>query len=202
MSSLLVGPDAFGARFCVFSAALFCALTPACGGGPPAAAPAQSATPQPAKPVTMSLSIPGDLREMTFDGPRIYGSWLEIVHLDETYRGRAFNKPVDLRVNDNLIEGTVGGRTELHLKVEANSFTVQGLNADKLGSLEVRPDRIAGQLGGCQYDLRDAKVRGAYYQGFRACPTKPEPAALSFAPEVAAMPPKDRAALLALLLVR
>ena len=183
----------------VLSAALFGALSSACGGGPPAASPA----PAPAKPVTMELSIPGDLRQITLDGPRIYGPSFEIVHQDQTYRGQAFNKPVDLRVNENLVEGTVGGRTELHLKVEAaNSFTVQGLNADQLGSLEVRPDRIVGQLGGCQYDLRDTKLSGAFYQGFRACPTKPEPTALSFAPDVATMPPQDRAALLAILLVR
>jgi hypothetical protein len=136
---------------------------------------------------------------MTLQGSRIFGPSIEVLHQRQTYRGRAFNQIVDLRVNDRLVEGAVGGRTELHVEERAGSFTVRGLNANKLSRLEVGPHQVVGQLGGCQYDLR--RAGGAYYQGFRACPAKLEPAALSFAPEVAAMPARDRAALLAILLV-
>jgi hypothetical protein len=171
-------------------AALSLALSAACGA-PPAAAPA-------AVPVTVSLSLPGDLRQMTLQGSRIFGPSIEILHQGQTYRGRAFDEPVDLRVDGDRVEGAVGGRTELHVEVRADAFTIRGLNASKLGRLEVGPDRIVGQLGGCQYDLVAAD--GADYQGFRACSTRLDPAALSFAPEVAAMPPRDRTALLAILL--
>jgi hypothetical protein len=174
----------------VFGAALGLVLLPACGA-PPAAAPAVAS-------VTVSLSLPGDLRQMTLQGSRIFGPSIEVLHRGQTYRGRAFNEPVDLRVHGDRVEGAVGGRTELHVEVQADSFTIRGLNASKLGRLQVGPDHIVGQLGGCQYDLHAAD--GADYQGFRACSTRLEPAALSFAPEVAAMPPRDRAALLAILL--
>jgi hypothetical protein len=174
-----------------FGAAPGFVLLLACGA-PPAAAPSS------AVPVTVNLSLPGDLRQMTLRGSRIFGPSIEVLHRDQTYRGYAFNAPVDLRVMGDRVEGAVGGRTELHLEVQADSFMVRGLNANKLGRLEVGPDRIVGQLGGCQYDLHGAG--DAHYQGFRACSTRPEPAALSFAPEAAAMPPQDRVALLAILL--
>jgi hypothetical protein len=174
-----------------FGAALGFVLLPACGAAPAAALTV-------AVPITLKLSLPGDLRQMTLQGSRIFGPSIEVLHRGQTYRGRAFSEPVDLRVNEELVEGAVGGRTELHVEVRADSFTIRGLNAGKLGRLEVGPAHIVGQLGGCQYDLHGAG--GVHYRGFRACSTRSEPAALSFAPEVAAMPPQDRAALLAILL--
>jgi hypothetical protein len=184
-----------------FWPALGFVLLPACGGPPaavPSAAVPSAAVPSAAVPVTVTLSLPGDVRQMTLQGSRIFGSSIEVLHRDQTYRGRAFNEPVDLRVDGGLVQGAVGGRTELHVEVQADSFTVRGLNAGKLGMLDVRPDRVVGQLGGCQYDLHGSG--GGYYQGLRACSARPEAAALRIAPEVAAMSPQDRAALLAILL--
>jgi len=80
-----------------------------------------------------------------------------------------------------------------------------------LGSLDVRDDRIVGQLGGCRYDLRDPDAAGSRYQGTRVCSHlsawsrwpvshRAEAAELSLTPAIAALPAKDRAALLAILL--
>jgi hypothetical protein len=163
-----------------------------------ACAPPPAAAPAAALPVTVTLSLPGDQRQMILQGSRVFGPSIELTHRDQTYRGRAFNRPIDLRVDDDRIEGAVGGRTDLHIEEQDNSFTLRGLNASQLGRLEVGPQRVVGQLGGCQYDLQRTGPHN--YQGLRTCSTRLEPAALSFAPAVAALPSRDRAALLAILL--
>jgi hypothetical protein len=180
-------------RISIFGTLVFAGAC-GCAGRPPAA-PADRALP------TISLRLPGDLRQVTVDGARIFGPSIEIEHVDDSYRGHAFAAPVDLRASDDVIQGAVGGRTELHLEVRTNGFAVRGMNAGKLGFLEVEPDRVAGQVGGCGYDLNEPIVRGSVYRGYRACAEHLEPAELSFAPELATMAPEDRAALLAILLV-
>lgn len=156
----------------------------------------------------IALRSPGNLREVIWDGTRIFGPSIEIVHNDGTYRGHVFDALVDLRTGDATVDGTRGGPTELHLESQEQGFTIRGLNGGKLGILEVRADRIVGQLGGCQYDLRDSSATGSRYQGARVCtpvaglppPSLYEPTDLSLSPAVAALPAPDRAALFAILL--
>jgi hypothetical protein len=152
---------------------------------------------------TITLRTPGNLSTATFDGARIFGPELEIARDGDTYRGRSSRGLVDLRSESGTIEGVVGsGRTELHLEdEEAGGFRVRGINGGKLGELEVRSDRIVGQLGGCAYDLHQAShACGTTYSGSRSCGGLPQNAELTLPPTVAALEPIDRAALLAIFL--
>jgi hypothetical protein len=152
-------------------------------------------------PSTITLRTPGALVEATMAEHRIYGPDIELARDGRTLRGRVFDNVVDLRCGDAAIEGSVaGGRTDLHLSERAGVFVLRGLYAGKLGELEIGTDRLVGQLGGCQYDLRDASGAGATYRGTRLCSRSPEPAELSLPPAVLPLPPHDRAVLLALVL--
>jgi hypothetical protein len=151
----------------------------------------------------ITLRTPGALATATLDGTRIFGPEMEVARYGDAYRGRTTRGVVDLRSRDGVIEGVVGSeRTELHLEnVDEGGFRVRGLNAGTLGELEVRADRVVGQLGGCAYDLREASnACGARYSGQRVCRGLPEVAELTLPPTVAALGPLDRAALLAILL--
>jgi|SRR5579859_6481307 len=174
------------------------ALVPlACAASLPANAPRE------AQPETITLRTPGQLASATLDGTRLFGPELEVARYGDAYRGHSARGVVDLRSSDGTIEGVVGwGRTELHLEsVDANGFRVRGMNAGTLGELEVRSDRIVGQLGGCAYDLREASnACGVKYSGSRVCKGLPEVAELALPPSVVALDPLGRAALLAIFL--
>jgi hypothetical protein len=156
-----------------------------------------------AEPETMTLRTPGDLSHVTFDGARLFGPQIEIARDGASYRGRSPHGLVDLRSHDDTIQGVVGSdRTELHLeRFESDGFRVRGLNGGTLGELEVRSDRIVGQLGGCSYDLHHASAAcGATYSGMRSCGGLPQPAELALPPSVVALEPLDRAVVLAIFL--
>ena len=169
----------------------------ACAASPPPNTPAEP------QPETITLRTPGQLASATIEGTRIFGPEIEVARYGDHYRGRSARGVIDLRSHDDTIDGVVGSaRTELHLEnVEPEGFRVRGLNAGTLGELEVRNDRIVGQLGGCAYDLREASnAGGARYIGQRVCKGLPEPAELALPPSVAALDPLGRAALLAIFL--
>jgi hypothetical protein len=150
---------------------------------------------------TVTLRTPGSLVEAAVSENRIYGPDIEIVREGQSYRGRARDAIVDLRTGDEVTEGSVGGgRTELHLRERGGAFVLSGLYAGKLGELEMLPDRIVGQLGGCQYDLRLVPGPGATFRGARVCTVASEPTELYLPPSVLPLPPRDRALLLALVL--
>jgi hypothetical protein len=169
----------------------------ACAAPPPPNAPAET------EPQTITLRTPGELASATLEGTRIFGPEIEVARYGDQYRGRSLRGVVDLRSSNDTIEGLVGSaRTELHLEnVQPDGFRVRGLNAGTLGELEVRNDRIVGQLGGCAYDLREASnACGARYSGQRVCRGLPEPAELALPPSMVALDPLGRAALLAIFL--
>jgi hypothetical protein len=154
-------------------------------------------------PETMSLRTPGNLSTATLEGTRLFGPEIEVARYGDAYRGRTAKGLIDLRSENGTIEGVVGSaRTELHLEhQEAGGFRVRGLNGGILGELEVRSDRIVGQLGGCAYDLRQASnACGTTYSGQRWCGGLPHSAELILPPAIGALEPIDRAALLAIFL--
>jgi hypothetical protein len=166
------------------------------------AAPTPANAPEP-QPATISLRTPGSLSTATLDGARMFGPDIEVARYGDAYRGRSSKGLVDLRSANGTIEGVVGsGRTELHLENdESGGFRVRGINGGQLGELEVRSDRIVGQLGGCSYDLRQATdACGKTYSGMRSCGGLPQNAELTLPPAIAALQPIDRAALLAIFL--
>ena len=167
------------------------------------AAPYPANAPPEAQPETILLRTPGELASATLDGERLHGPQIEVSRYGDTYRGRSPKGLVDIRSQNDTIEGVVGsGRTELHLEnYEGGGFRVRGMNAGTLGDLELRSDRIVGQLGGCSYDLRQASnACGMTYSGQRSCGGLPQLAELTLPPTVVALQPLDRAALLAIFL--
>jgi hypothetical protein len=155
------------------------------------------------QPETITLRTPGNLSTATLDGTRLFGPDIEVARYGDEYRGRSQKGLVDLRSGNGTIAGVIGsGTTELHLETdEAGGFRVRGMNAGRLGELEVRSDRIVGQLGGCSYDLRQASnACGTTYSGMRSCGGMPQNAELTLPATIATLEPIDRAALLAIFL--
>jgi hypothetical protein len=168
-----------------------------------------SATKQPPSSVpseSMLFVSPTSVIHASFEGSRVFGPQLELARDENGLRGRGPLGVVDLRKGGDSIRGVVGGGpTELYLERDGDSgFSLRGLYSGVLGDLEVRPDRIQGQLGQCQYNLRrHVAEEGAAYNGRRICGRRwMEPATVTLSPAIAALEPLDRAALIAVLLGR
>src|SRR5688500_17527534 len=163
-------------------------------------------TPPSAASDSVELVSPTSVIQATVDGPRIFGPQVELARDQNGLRGRGPLGIVDLRKESGHLRGMVGGgSTELYLQSAGdNGFSLQGLYSGTLGNLEVRPDRIEGQLGRCQYNLRRSdSEHGTAYNGRRLCGQRwLEPATLTLSPGVASLDPIDRAALIAVLLGR
>jgi hypothetical protein len=166
----------------------------AADGQAPPAAPSDSAT----------LISPSSVIQATIDGSRIFGPQIELTCDANGMRGRGPLGIVDLRKTDGSIRGVVGGGpTELYLEPEGeNGFALRGLFSAVLGHLEVKQDRIQGQLGRCQYNLRRyVSEESVAYTGQRICGRGyVEPTTFTLSPGIAALEPIDRAALIAVLL--
>ena len=105
----------------------------------------------------LTLRHPGSFEQVALEGARMFGPDLEVMRYDDGYRGFAYRRQIDLRVQDGRIEGLVGaGRTDLHLVKFSDGFRLKGLYAGNLGSLNVRGDRIEGHLGGRVLNLRNS----------------------------------------------
>jgi hypothetical protein len=113
----------------------------------------------------ITLRHPGNFDQVALDGPRMFGPDLEVMRYDDAYRGHAFKKQVDLRVQEDLIEGLVGsGRTELHVERYPDGFELRGLYAGNLGLLIFRRDRLEGHLGGRVFRLRSSATDPQVYE--------------------------------------
>ena len=114
----------------------------------------------------MTVRHPGDFYQVALDGPRMFGPDFEVMRYDDAYRGWSFRKQIDLRVQEDLIEGMVGtgGRTELHLERYPDGFQLQGLYAGNIGGLIFRRDRLEGQLGGRVFRLRNRATDPLVYE--------------------------------------
>ena len=162
----------------------------------PADIPSESAT----------LLSPTSVVQATVDGTRIFGAQVELAHDQNSMRGRGPLGVVDLRIESASLHGVVGGGpTELYLERDGDDgFSLRGLFSGVLGDLEVRSDRIQGQLGRCQYNLRrHHSDEGAAYNGQRVCGRQwMEPTTFTLSPGLTSLEPIDRAALIAVLLGR
>ena len=161
-----------------------------------AAVPSESAT----------LLCPTSVVQATVDGTRIFGAQVELAHDQNGLRGRGPLGVVDLRIESASLHGVVGGGpTELYLERDGDDgFSLRGLFSGALGDLEVRSDRIQGQLGHCQYNLRRHNSdQGAEYNGRRICGQQwMEPTTFTLSQGLASLEPINRAALIAVLLGR
>jgi hypothetical protein len=170
-----------------------------CSAGAPKAVPSAPSD-------SVTLASPSTFLQATVDGPRIFGAQVELARDESGLRGRGPLGVVNLRKESDRLRGVVGGGpTELYLEPAGeDGFSLRGLFSGVLGDLEVRPDRIEGQLGRCQYNLRRyASEEGAAYNGRRICGQRwIEPATVTLSPGVTSLEPMDRAALIAVLLGR
>jgi hypothetical protein len=162
--------------------------------------------PPAASPDSATLLSPTSVVQATVDGSRIFGAQVELARDQNGLRGRGPLGVVDLRTANGSIRGVVGGGpTELYLEPEGdNGFSLRGIFSGALGDLEVKPDRIQGQLGRCQYNLRrHVADEGTAYNGQRVCGHRyMESATFTLSPGIAALEPIDRAALIAVMLGR
>jgi hypothetical protein len=160
-------------------------------------------------------SVPSDSAELlspttvvqaTVDGSRIFGPQVELASDENGLHGRGPLGVVSLRKERDRLRGVVGGGpTELYLESRENDgFSLRGIYSGTLGDLEVRPDRIEGQVGRCQYNLRRSDSdQGIAYNGRRICGQRwMEPATLTLSRGLASREPIDQAALIAVLLGR
>jgi hypothetical protein len=149
--------------------------------------------------LTPSVSV-----QKTAKGTRIFGPQLELVRDEDGIRGQAPAGIVDLHEQKNGFAGVIGTGTT-NMKVESSAdggFNMRGMFAGALGDLEVRSDRIHGQLGRCQFDLRAAPDASYAYNGQRWCGRASASTTLTLTPEIAALGPLDKGALIAIMLSR
>ena len=163
----------------------------------------------------ITLRYPGNFDQVALEGSRIFGPDLEVMRYDDAYRGHAFRKQIDLRVQEDLIEGVVGaGRTELHLERFPDGFLLQGLYGGNLGVLTFRRDRLEGHLGGRVFRLRSSATDPMVYESNSGPAEQAVPVAVAVArihpgpTEIAlpgmfgSLPPEHQAAVLAIFLGR
>ena len=144
--------------------------------------------------------------QTTPQGTRIFGPQLELVRDDKGIRGQSPRGAVNLSEEKGGFTGVVGtGPTNLHVEpADQGNFTMRGMFAGSLGELEVRDDRIQGQLGRCQFDLRGGPAPGAgkSYNGQRVCGGAMSSTTLTLSPQIEALAPLDRGALIAIVLTQ
>jgi len=151
---------------------------------------------------------PSATLQPTAQGTRIFGPQLELVRDHKGIRGHGPIGVVDLRPDQSkgTVSGVIGsGPTNLHIEPTPDgNFTMRGMFAGTLGDLEVSDDRIEGQLGRCQYNLRAAATSDASkaYNGNRWCGRTRSTTTLTLSPQIEALTPVDRGALIAILLGR
>jgi hypothetical protein len=113
----------------------------------------------------ITLRSPGNFEQMALQGGRMFGPDLEVMRYDDAYRGKAFRKHIDLRVQEDLIEGVIdSGRTVLHIERFPDGFALQGMYAGHLGQLTLRRDRLEGHLGGRVFRLRSTATDPLVYE--------------------------------------
>jgi hypothetical protein len=148
-----------------------------------------------------TLRSPGGFEELAIEGERIYGPDVDVTRYDDTYRGNVRTLLVDLRVRENLIEGTVGNaRTELHVQKLADGFGVRGLFGGRMGQFLMQSDRLEGRMGGRVLVLRRSENDPLVYRSVPGAGglTQRGSTELTFPSTFLARPIEQQAALLAI----
>jgi hypothetical protein len=120
----------------------------------------------PEQPVEhFTLRSPGGFDELALQGERIFGPNIEVTRYGDTYRGNVRQLFVDLRITENMIEGTVANaRTELRIEKFPDGFGVKGLFGGKIGQFLVQADRLEGRMGGRAFVLRKSETDPLLYR--------------------------------------
>jgi hypothetical protein len=146
--------------------ALVCVLGGACATAPAtfevaSISPNEVLLQTPRSAVGMTASGEGNAGQL--QGPSVQLQWTP-----NTIRGTALGNPVSLDYTADEVKGLVG-TNPVSLKIESRDEGVQakGMYAGQNTRLEISPNRIAGPIGSCSYDL---KLHGTgIYTGQRSC---------------------------------
>jgi hypothetical protein len=149
-----------------------------------------------------TLRTARDMVQAKLAGGRLYGPDIELALLPDGYRGHSNSGLIDLRSSpDDRIMGTVGSvSTELYFEQTDDGFILEGLYAGKLGTLTINPERLAGSVGGCAYDLSRRGAGGIWYHGQRSCRGSVSGVQLELPAGLVNRTPAERAVLLAVFL--
>ncbi|RKG92641.1 hypothetical protein D7V97_40725 [Corallococcus sp. CA053C] len=132
---------------------------------------------------TVSLETPRTTVRASVTAQGLQGPDLQLHMTDDALRGQAFQRPVDLKLSDRRIQGTVG-QEPVNVTVRERPEVVEmaGNFAGQPSSLTLSPDELVGSVGPCGYNLiieRDRK----HYRGTRACGDQREDNVLVAIPE-------------------
>jgi hypothetical protein len=149
-----------------------------------------------------TMRMPDDTQQAKLEGPRLHGPDLELSKGSDGYRGQGPSGTIDLRAGGGKIAGTVGsGSTELFVDdTNQGALVLRGRFAETMSQLELRPDRLAGTIGRCQYDLQRPDPRAPWYEGQRVCAGALSTVQLALPVALSALPAADRGLLLAVFL--
>jgi hypothetical protein len=178
---------------------VFAILAAGCAG-------AQTDPCAPERPVEhFTLRSPGGFEEIALEGDRMFGPYLEIARYDNAYRGHVRQLTVDLRLSENLIEGSIGNaRTELRIERFPDGFAVRGLFGGRIGQFLMQADRLEGRMGGRAFVLRKSEEDPTVYRSIVGAGqlTGRGSTELTLPSSFAKRPTEQQAALLALFLGR
>ncbi|MCY1043690.1 hypothetical protein OV208_20390 [Corallococcus sp. bb12-1] len=117
----------------------------------------------------VELKTPRTTVRASVDAQGIQGPDLRLRMTNDALSGEAFQRPVDLKLSDQRIQGTVGKEpVDLSVRERPDVVEMSGNFAGQPSSLTLSPDELTGSVGPCGYNLiieRDRK----HYAGTRAC---------------------------------
>ena len=106
----------------------------------------------------LPVKVAGD----TLTGPVVQARWS-----GDSLRGTAFDRPLDLRVHGDRIDGLIAGRpVNLHVTQSGTGLRLQGLYAGRPSDITIGPTHVDGHIGMCGYSLN---TTGEIYRGSRQC---------------------------------
>jgi hypothetical protein len=120
-------------------------------------------------PDTVELRTPRTTVRATVDAQGLKGPDVQLRATDTSLTGQAFQRPVDLKLTAQHIQGSVDQKpVELTVRERPEVVEMSGTFAGQPSSLTLSPDELAGSVGPCGYNLileRDRK----HYLGTRTC---------------------------------
>ncbi|MFY2556206.1 hypothetical protein ACN469_01030 [Corallococcus terminator] len=129
--------------------------------GPALAAPAADSS---LKLQTKDRSVTVGVADDQLSGSDIQLSFGE----DDTVRGQAFGRPVNITMKDDTLRGTYGqGPVNVELTDKEDTIDAVGTFGGKLTNFQVSPQQITGTVGACSYQL--LITRHDRYEGYRTC---------------------------------
>ena len=145
------------------------------------------------------VEAPGRVLPVKVAGDSLTGPVVQAKWSGNSLRGSAFNRPLDLTINGDRIEGLIAGRqVNVHVTQTASGLRLQGLYGGQPTDITIGQTHIDGHIGMCGYSMNTS---GEIYRGTRQCGRAVNgQASLQIPRQLASAPPMRMAADLAVLL--